>query len=108
MSGIDVLANIKLSPEQVASAFWKLDSVEQADFFAALERMAGYRLCLQMAAVVHELTERSERGEFDALIGYRTMFDHAEDYPEAAASWRAARAKSDIRRMAEAAKGSQP
>ena len=93
---VDVLAQISLTPEQVAEFFWRLDNRQQADFFAALERMAGVNLSFQMVGVVHELTERSERGDYDALHGFRTMFAHADDYPEAAASWRAARAKAAL------------
>ncbi len=98
---VDVLA-IPLPPltaEQVATAFWRLDSVEQADFFTALERMAGVNLCFQMAWVVHELSERSEHGDFGGLNGFRTMFYHAEGYPEAAAEWRAGKAKAALARV---------
>lgn len=99
---IDVLANVSVTPELVAQLFWGLGSDQQADFFAALERIAGVKLCFQMAGVIHELAERAERGEYDALNGFQTMLSHAKDYADGATSWRAARAKAALARVGSA------
>ena len=94
---IDVQARIDMTPELLASAFWGMDSDQQAAFFAELWRVAGYKLCLQTAWIVHSI---SERADHDAMSAFRTMADHAESYPEAAAAWRAAKAKAAIREVA--------
>lgn len=99
MSGpVDVLVAMSLSPKQVAEAFWAMDQEEQADFFAALERLAGWRLCFQMAGVVHEISERADRGDFDAMNGFQTMLSHAQGYAEASTDWRVANVKASIAR----------
>lgn len=101
MSGRDevMVALPALTPEQVAAAFWRLDDHEQADFFAALERLAGVKLCFQMSGVFTELVRRSERGDYEGLNGFRTMLEYAERFPEAAAEWRADRAKRELARI---------
>ena len=38
------MVEMKLTPEQVADAFWALGIDGQADFFAHLERIASWRL----------------------------------------------------------------
>lgn len=91
---------VRLTPEQVAAAYWEMGSDEQADFFAELYRIAEHRLCLQTAFLFSEIVERADRGDRDAEAGFRTMFNHAEDYPEAAAEWRAFRAKRDLAHLA--------
>ena len=93
---IDVQARIDMTPELLASAFSGMDSDKQAAFYAELWRLADYKLCLQMAWVVNSI---SERDDHDAMNAFRTMADHAESYPEAAASWRAANAKAAIRQL---------
>lgn len=99
-----VNAQITLTPGQLAAAYWELGADEQADYFAELYRLAGWRLCLQTAFLFSEIVERSGRGDSDALSGFRTMFNHAEDYPEAAAAWRADCAKREIAQLAERSK----
>jgi hypothetical protein len=94
---IDVMANVEVTPEFVANLFWGLDSGQQADFFAELERIAGISLCFQMAWVVNEIAERSERGDRKAQQGFQTMLSHAQGYAEGATQWRVARAKAAIR-----------
>ena len=102
--GVQVTATAALTPEQVADAFWRMDSAQQADFFAALERMAGYRLCLQMGFVVNEIADRSERGDHEAQQGFQTMLAHAADYAEEAAMHRAAKARIALAGMARDAR----
>lgn len=101
---IEASVSLDLSAEQVAAAFWELGSDEQADFFAELERMAGIRLCFQMAAVVDEIRKRSERGDRDAQNGFQTMLAHAQGYAEAATDYRTWEAQREIARMTEAAR----
>ena len=89
---MDVVAQLDLTPEQVAAAFWGLNSVEQVEFFAALERMAGINLCFQMAAVVDHMASTENR---EAQKGFQTMLHHAQDYVESATDirvWDAQRA----------------
>lgn len=93
----DYTVSIDLTPEQLAQAFWAMGSDEQADFFAALDRMAGVKLCFQMAGVVHEICERAEKGDHAAQNGFQTMLSHAQDYVDGATRWRIGRAKAAIR-----------
>lgn len=98
---MDIRADIELTPRQVAEAFWALDCEQQASFFAELDRIAGLKLCFQMAWVVRSIVERNDRGEHDAMNGFRTMLAHAQDFAESAASIRAGEALADISRMAQ-------
>lgn len=93
--------DVRLAPHQVAEAFWGLDSDEQVEFFAALDRMAGIHLCFQMSAVVNAI---AESGNSDAQNGFQTMLAHASNYRDEANHWRAFKARLEIDRMAEAAK----
>jgi len=90
--------SINVTAEQLAEGFWSLPSDEMADFFAHLERIASWRLCLQMAAVVNEIADRAGEPEYDhdAMHGFQTMLSHAQSYAEGAATHRAANAQRDI------------
>ncbi len=88
MSAIEVMAIADVGPTELAAMFWEMDAEQQADFFAALERMAGIRLCFEMAAVVREIQERGDRGDHDAMNGFRTMLSHADAYHESALDYR--------------------
>jgi hypothetical protein len=102
---IDVTGHASVTPELVASMFWEMDAIQQADFFAALERMAGVMLCFQMAAVVREIQERNDRGDYDAQKGFQTMLNHASAFVESAIDYRVWAAQRHIDQMAESAKG---
>jgi len=93
---------VDMTPEQLAGVYWSFDSKQQADFFAALERMAGVKLCLQHAYVVDEIAERASNGDHDAQNGFQTMLAHAQGYRDSATQMRTWRAKREISRMAEA------
>lgn len=97
---IDVLAQIDMTPELLAAAFWGMGNDEQAAFFAELWRIAGHKLCYQTAWINNAISERADRGDHDAMNAFRTMADHADAYPEAAAAWRAANAKAAITQVA--------
>ena len=101
---VEAIVELDLSAEQVAAAFWELCSDEQADFFAALERMAGIRLCFQMASVVDEIRRRTERGDRDAQNGFRTMLAHAQAYAESATDYRVWEAQRELALMADTAR----
>lgn len=83
-----VTVDVTLTPQQLAESFWSMNSAQQADFFEALDRMAGIDLCFQMAFVVAEIRLRSDRGDYRAMNGFRTMLAHAEAYAEAALEMR--------------------
>lgn len=100
---ITVAADFAPTPAELAAAFWEMDASEQADFFAALDGMAGIQLCVQMAWVVREITERGNRGDHAAMTGFRTMLAHAQDYHESATDIRCADAKAAIRKLRSAA-----
>lgn len=104
MSAVDVLATFSPTAEQVAAMFWEMNSEQQADFFAALDRTAGVNLCFQMAAVVDEIRRRTERGDHDAQNGFQTMLAHAQGYAESATDYRAWEAQREIARMADSAR----
>lgn len=106
MSALPVFTNVTLTPEQVASAFWNMGSDEQVRFFAELDRQAGVMLCLQMAAVVHEMALLDTETQVHAINGFRTMLMHAADYAASANEYRASRAHSEIEAMVRSAKRS--
>lgn len=47
MSAIDVMTSVNLGPAELAELFWEMDASQQADFFAKLDEIAGYKLCVQ-------------------------------------------------------------
>ena len=91
--------SINVTAEQLAEGFWSLPSDEMADFFAHLDRVAKYMLCLQMAAVVREIQERADKYDHDALHGFQTMLSHAQAYVETATDYRISNAKMELTRM---------
>jgi hypothetical protein len=100
MSGpIEVVAQYQPTPEALAAAFWEMDSEAQADFFAALERLAGIQLCFQMAWVVREISERADHGDHTAQNGFQTMLAHAQGYHEASTERRHAEARYALDRL---------
>lgn len=101
---IEALANVEVTPQIVAALFWEMDTEQQADFFAELERIAGIKLCLQMAGVVRTIQERVDAGDHTAQQGFQTMLAHAQAYGESATDYRTWNAKHEIDRMAEKAK----
>lgn len=103
----NVIGGVTVTPMLLADLFWNMDCEEQADFFAALERIAGHKLCIQMSWVLGEIEKRSQRGDHDAQNGFQTMLSHAQSYVEGAIDSRAWRAKWDIDRMVDLAKGTQ-
>jgi|GEM_PF-3286991 len=103
MSAIDVMASVSIRPAQLAEMFWEMDAEQQADFFAKLDEIAGYKLCMQMAAVVREIQERGDRGDHAAMNGFRTMLAHAQAYHEEAMDFRVWGAQRAIARQVEAA-----
>ncbi|GHH53017.1 hypothetical protein [[Pseudomonas] boreopolis] len=103
MSAIDVTASVIINPDQLAEMFWEMDAEQQADFFAKLDEIAGYKLCIQMAAVVRAISERGDAGDHAAMNGFRTMLAHANDYHESAMDIRVWRAQREISRMVEEA-----
>lgn len=101
----NIIGGATATPELVAELFWCMDADEQADFFAALNRIAGHKLCIQMGAAVNEMHKRSDRGDYDAQHGFQTMLAHAQAYVEDGIENRVWRAKWEIERMATAAQG---
>lgn len=96
---IDVLASVEATPEIVARLFWELDAEQQASFFSELDRIAGVKLCMQMAGAVDAIRKRSEAGDFSAMNGFQTMLAHAQGYAEAATDYRVWQAKREIARI---------
>lgn len=103
MSQIDVMTSVSIGPAELAEMFWEMDAEQQADFFAKLDQIAGYKLCLQMAAVVREIQERGDGGDHAAMSGFRTMLAHAQAYHEEAMDYRVWGAQRAIAKMVEAA-----
>ena len=93
--------SINVTAEQLAQGFWSLDSEKMADFFAALERIASWRLCFQMANVVCVIADRAGAPEYDhdAQNGFQTMLSHAQAYVETATDYRISNAKRELTRM---------
>lgn len=104
MSGVDVLARFEPSAEAVAGMFWALDAEQQADFFAALDSLAGLKLCFQMAGVIQVIQERADKGDHSAMHGLQTMLSHAQGYAEGATDYRYWNAKRELKAIAAACK----
>ena len=94
-----VLGGVAVTPELIAGLFWSMASDEMASFFGELDRIAGGRLCLQMAYAVGEIADRSQRGDYSAQNGFQTMLAHAQEYHDGAASHRAMNARIGLDRM---------
>jgi hypothetical protein len=94
---IEIHGTTPVTPEIVATLFWNMDSEQQADFFATLERIAGVKLCMQMAYVVDSIVDRADRGERDAQNGFQTMLAHAQAYRDTATDRRVFKARQAIR-----------
>jgi hypothetical protein len=104
MSAVTVTHEIHLTPEELATAFWNMGSDEQADFYAALRRIAGHKLCMQTAWIVRELRDRADRGDTDAREGFLTLHGHAENYVKDGIEDRADTANRELARMGERAR----
>lgn len=92
---IEIRGTTDVTPELVATLFWSMDSDQQAEFFSSLEKMAGVKLCMQMAYVVDSIVERADKGDRTAQNGFQTMLSHAQHYVESAIDtrhWKARRA----------------
>ena len=105
---LGVGASINVTAEQLAEGFWSLGSDQMADFFAELERLAGWRLGFQMAFVVEEISKRAGAPNYDhgAMHGFQTMLSHAQNFHDSAAEIRAGDAKRHIAEMVRLAKTS--
>lgn len=102
------VGGVTVTPELLAQGFWEMASDEMADFFTELERIAGGRLCFQMAAVVREIQERADKGDHRAQQGFQTMLNHAQAYVESATDYRVWNAQHHIDRMVKAARVGEP
>jgi hypothetical protein len=98
---MQIQVGVKLTPEQIAKAWWNLASDEQVEFYAALDREAGHVLCLQTAYLVGELIESSNQA---AVNAFRTMHHHAIEYDTTNADFMAVIAKRGIKEMADKAR----
>lgn len=94
---------IDVTPAQIAEAFWNLDSSQQCEFFAALHRTAGVQLCFQMAGVVYDMRALADAGKYDAISGFRTMLDHAQELYETMTDIRCNEARMAISKMVDLA-----
>lgn len=99
MSALPIFANVTLTPEQIAGAFWSLPADDMLRFFAELDRVAGVMLCFQMAGVIAEFAKLETEDHSRAMNGFRTMLAHAATYAEGVAEMRASSAKSEISAM---------
>ena len=96
--------SFEVSAADIARAFWDMDSEEGAEFFAELNRIAGVKLCMQMAFVTEEIMNRGDAGDHDAQDGFQTMLSHAVDYCNDSTERRAWHAQREILAMTGAAK----
>ena len=97
MSGpVDVLvARAEITPEQLAEAFWEMSSTDQVKFFARLDDIAEPgALCRQMGWVVNAMVAKANNGDHRAWLTFRTMFEHAHAYHDAALELRCGDAKA--------------
>lgn len=79
---MELKANVKLTPEQVADAIWSMYSDEQAKMFAELLKHAGseHQLMMQFLAVRDECKLLDLTGDSTALDAFQSMFSSAYKY----------------------------
>lgn len=75
VSGLDT--DVKVSPTQMAKAFWEMHSDEQVEFFAELHRLAGDDLDMQVLWIMQEMIRMDNR---DAITAFRTLHGWAGDF----------------------------
>lgn len=93
--------SVKLTPAQLAEAWWNLCSDEQAEFYAHLHRISRGVLCLQTAYMVGHMIETENR---DAQDAFCTIHNHSIEYLESAVELRSNNAIRGIAGMADAAR----
>lgn len=101
---LDITVPVSLTPQQVAQSFWALDDSKMADFFGELERIAGPKLCMQMASAIDRIRIRAELGDFAPMNGLQTMLSHAAGYAETAGQYREWELRQSIGGLADKAK----
>ena len=97
-----IKAEVSLTPEQVAEAFWCLMDDEQAVFFAHLHRIAGTKLCMQMAYLSDRLIDMDRAGDRDGWAAFETIAEHSKCLWRTAIDRACDKLKSDIQRRAAA------
>jgi len=97
----ELQVSVKLTPEQIADAWWSLGSDEQAEVYAHLYRISRGVLCLQTAYMVREMIETENR---DAQDAFCTIHNHSVEFLETATEQRAHTAIRGIAKMADAAR----
>lgn len=73
--------SINVTPKQLASAFWRMNDSDQADFYESLGAASEGRLCLQAAYVLKELRRRRRLPDSSCLDGldvYQTLHNHCD------------------------------
>lgn len=100
--------SVNVTPEQIAEAFWSLDSSSMCQFFQHLDEKAKGMLGFQIAFVVIEMEKRSADFDYRAQNAFRTMFDHASNLQESFNDIRCDRAKAHISNMVLDAKRFRP
>jgi len=104
MSAVSIVASYSPTPEDLAAAFWNMDTTQQVAFFGHLHKLAGVSLCFQMAGVVQEIERLGAADDYHALNGFQTMLSHAQAYGESATDIRTWAAQRDLREAAASAK----
>jgi hypothetical protein len=74
----EVTVSVKLTPAQLAEQFWHMADDEQAAFFAELNRIAGWKLDLQLAYVTRRIAESPDH---DAMLGLEAFAGYAQNLP---------------------------
>lgn len=95
------VVEIDLHPHELARLFWDMGSDKQCEFFAHLHRLAGHRLCMQMAMVASEAADLYANGEPDARYGLEKVAGHGETMRELAIDRSCDAAKREIARMVQ-------
>jgi hypothetical protein len=74
---MEISAEIKLTPRQVAEAFWSLDSVQQAEMMKCLYDIAGeYKLMMQGMYLRDDCIARGD----ESIGAFQTLFASAFKY----------------------------
>jgi hypothetical protein len=93
------VVEVDLHPHELARLFWDMGSDEQCEFFAHLHRLAGDRLCVQMAWVASDAADLYAKGEPDARYGLEKVAGHGETMRELAIDRNVNAAKRELAQM---------
>lgn len=94
---LEIKGTAVITPELVAELWWGLGSDEQAQFFAHLYRIGGWKLSMQMLYVAQAI---SEMEGVNGVMGLNSFAEEGKSYVSTAIEYRGRKAYQAIEQMA--------